>query len=145
MTDTMNELSLTTSRHINAPAKAIYNAWLDPEMLMKFMTPGEGVTVPRSKTDPKVGGGFEIIMLTPDNNELPHTGTYKALDPHSRIVFTWQSNYSPDDSEVTLDFVEKNGGTDVTLTHVKFLNEEARDNHEKGWGLILQTLENALK
>ena len=133
------ELALEVSRVINASKEHLFNAWLDPKMLAQFMTPADGVTVPEAKTDPTPGGRYLIVMRTPDR-DLPHSGTYRAIDPHDRIVFTWESEFSRDDSEVTLTFDEADGGTLVTLRHVRFLDEEKRDNHEKGWGAILEAL-----
>lgn len=139
----MTDLTLTTERKINAAPETVFNAWLDPEMLRRFMHPGEGVTVPSAKSDAKVGGRFEIPMDTGEN-VLLHQGTYLAIDPHERIVFTWESPYSPADSEVTLTFTPEGGGTLLRLTQVRFLSEEMRDNHEKGWGEILAALDSHL-
>ncbi len=45
-----------------------------------------------------------------------------------------------DDSTVTIDFDKVDGGTKVTLNHVRFPNEESRANHEGGWTKILEKL-----
>jgi len=135
----MNELSLNVSRTINAPAEALFNAWLDPEMLARFMIPGEGMSVSKATANPAEGGRFDIIMVAGDQ-EIPHHGIYKIITRHSQLVFTWQSQYSVDDSTVTLDFRAVDGGTEVNLNHVKFHNEEARDNHQNGWASILEKL-----
>lgn len=135
----MTELTLNVSRTINAPAEALFNAWLDPEMLARFMLPGEGMTVPKASTDPVEGGRFDIIMQAGDQ-ELPHAGTYKKINRHSKLVFTWESPMSVDGSTVTLDFKPVEGGTEVNLHQVKFANEETRDNHQGGWSSILSKL-----
>lgn len=139
----MTELSLTIERTIAAPQARVFEAWLDPAMLPKFMLPGEGMSVPRASTDPKVGGAFEIVMAAGET-QMPHTGTYLEIDPHSRLVFTWNGPHSSEDSRVTLTFDSIDGGTRVMLNHVKFPNEESRANHEAGWGNILGALETAL-
>lgn len=139
----MTELSLTIARVIAAPKDRVFQAWLDPKMLTKFMMPGPDMSVPKAETNPVAGGRFDIVMHA-GGNDLPHAGTYKEISPHDRIVFTWESPYSVDDSTVTLDFAEVEGGTEVTLNHVKFANEEVRDNHKGGWTGILATLDSAL-
>lgn len=139
----MTDLTLTTERTIKAPQKKVFDAWLDPEMLQRFMMPASGMTVPRASTDPKTGGRFDIVMQAGEN-EIPHSGTYREINPHDRIVFTWESPYSVEDSTVTLTFSEVADGTHVTLTHVRFPDAEARDNHLGGWNGILETLEAAL-
>ncbi len=136
----MNDLSVVVSRTFPVPAARVFEAWLDPEALAKFMTPGEGVTVPKATTDPVVGGEFEILMNVGDK-VIPHKGFYKEINRHDRLVFTWDSPFSDPDSTVTLDFVEVDGGTEVTLTHVKFSSEKNRDDHKGGWTAILASLE----
>ena len=42
---------------------------------------------------------------------------------------------------MTVALASEAEGTKVTLTHVKFLSEEMRDNHQKGWGEILDALD----
>lgn len=139
----MNDLTLTVVRKINATPAKVFEAWLNPEMLRRFMMPAAGMSVANAVNDPREGGRFEIVMVAGEN-EIPHAGIYREISPHSRIVFTWESPYSVDDSTVTLDFQSIEGGTHVTLTHVRFANEETRDNHKGGWTGILEALESAV-
>ena len=139
----MTELTLTVERTINAPQEDVFNAWLKPETLQKFMTPGPGMSVPRAETDPQAGGRFAIVMQG-EGGEIPHAGTYREISPHDRIVFTWESPYSVDDSTVTLTFDTVAEGTHVVLTHVRFADETARDNHKGGWTSILNALNAAV-
>jgi len=139
----MTDLTLNVSRTINATPEALFNAWLDPEMLARFMAPGPDMTVPHAANDPVVGGRFDIVMKSGDQ-ELPHAGTYKEITRHSRLVFTWESPMSVDSSTVTLTFAPVDGGTEINLHHARFQNEEMRNNHEGGWIAILGKLEVAL-
>lgn len=139
----MTDLTLTVERTIAAPPQAVFDAWLDPAMLARFMIPGPGMTVPQAKTDPREGGRFDIVMEG-GGNEIPHHGIYKEISPHGRLVFTWQSPFSVEDSTVTLTFAPLEGGTHVTLTHVRFVDAETRDNHAGGWTGILAALDTAL-
>lgn len=139
----MTDLTLTTERTIKAPQQAVFDAWLNPELLAQFMRPRADMTVPVCKSDAVQGGNFEILMRVGDN-DIPHSGTYKKIDPHKQIVFTWETSFSADDSTVTLDFAPADGGTHVTLTHVRFPSEESRDNHMAGWSAILSTLDTTL-
>ncbi|MFW6010294.1 MAG: SRPBCC family protein [Gemmatimonadota bacterium] len=144
MTEPKNDLSLTVSRTIEAPVEKVFEAWLDPDMLSRFMTPGDDVTVPSVTVDAVEGGRFEIIMKTGDK-EIPHSGVYETIDRPNRLVFTWESPHSIDGSTVTLEFASIEGGTEVTLTQVKFSSEDSRDGHEKGWTGILAALETTVE
>jgi len=139
----MSDLSLQIDREIKAPVEAVYNAWLNPEMLARFMIPGEGMSVPKSEANPVVGGRFDIVMAAGDQ-ELPHGGEYKTLTPFSLIVFTWESPFSVEGSTVTLKLTPTDSGTHIELIHMKFSDEESRSNHDGGWSSILAALDSAL-
>jgi len=143
MAEAINELELTVSRKIPAPRQKVFDAWLSPPMLAKFMRPGGKDMTSKVTNDPVKGGRFSIIM-TAGGKEIPHAGTYLEIDPHSRLAFTWESPHSLDDSVVTIDFAESEPGvTEVTLHQVKFRSEEARDSHKGGWTAILECVEEA--
>jgi uncharacterized protein YndB with AHSA1/START domain len=134
----MTDLTLSISRTIPAAPKAVYDAWLDPATIARFMAGGADQRVTEARTDPRVGGTFRIVMTS--DKEIAHQGVYKDLVPHSLIRFTWESPYSPADSEVTIKLAPVAGGTEVSLSQVKFLFEAARDGHKGGWTLILERL-----
>lgn len=140
---TMTDLTLTTARTIAAPAERLYAAWLDPAMLRRFMIAKPGATVPEAQADARVGGSFRIVMRQGGADSL-HSGSYLALEPHRRIVFTWHSDHSVEGSTVTVTFTPKDGGTEVVLTQVKFASEGARDGHRAGWTSILAALAEAV-
>jgi hypothetical protein len=98
------------------------------------------MTVPKAESDGRDGSRFSIVMAAGEQ-EIPHAGTYLEVKPHSRIVFTWESPFSVDDSTVTLAFKPAgDGATEVELTHVRFADEESRNNHQGGWTGILEKL-----
>ena len=141
----MTDLSLEITRHIAYPPERVFDAWLDPKMLAKFMIPGAGVTVPDASVDAKIGGRFSIIMRVPNAGDLPHEGEYRIIDRARQLQFTWESPASTaEESIVTLDLTPKDGGTDLCLHHIRFPSEESRDNHNGGWTAILAKLDEAL-
>lgn len=144
MTDTMTELELEIDRHLPYPPERVFDAWLDPAMLAKFMVPCEGGLVPEARSDAREGGEFLVVMQPPGSEGLEHSGTYQVIDRPNRLVFTWVSPYSVDGSTVTLTFRKKDGGTDLTLRQVRFANEDSREGHRAGWTMILDTLAQTL-
>lgn len=136
----MSELTLNLKKVIDAPISDVFDAWLDAETLAKFMMPMPGMPQPKTEADGREGGGFTILMAVGDQ-EIPHKGKYLEVNRPHKLVFTWESPFSPDDSTVTIQLKALNEqSTEIDFTHVKFINEEARDNHEKGWGVIVDTL-----
>ncbi len=141
MNDT-NVPKLTVRREIAAPAQELFDAWLDPESLAAWMRPGCTPSTPLStvKTDPRVGGAFEIIMHTA-SGAIPHTGTYKLIDRPRRLVFTWNSAHAKHiDSLVTVEFRPARGATEIVLTHEKLPSAEAVTAHTQGWSAILELI-----
>lgn len=139
---TLDDLTLTVSRLIPAPRERVFDAWLDPKMMARFMTGMPGTTVPRVETDPRVGGRFLVVMR--DDKDIPHEGVYREIARPERLAFTWESPHSVEGSTVTLAFAEAEGGTLVTLTQVRFFDEARRDGHRAGWSYILDRLAEAV-
>lgn len=137
----MNELSVNIKRTINAPIEKVFDAWLDADMLAKFILPAPGMPAPQVETDAREGGRFTIIMQVGDN-KIPHTGEYLEISRPGKLVFSWESPVSADNSIVTLKFsVVENNKTSIELLHTKFISEQTRDNHESGWANILAKLD----
>ena len=136
----MSKLELTVSKTIPAPRQRVFEAWLDPAVLARFMMPIPGMQAPHVECDPREGGNFLIVMKAGDK-ELPHRGEYREISRHDRLVFTWESEFATPGSSVTLTFEELGPSeTKVTLHHVGFPSNDSRDNHQGGWTQILETL-----
>lgn len=72
-------------------------------------------------------------------------GEYKELIPGKRVVFTWKWDdddaWKDYDSVVSVDFSDRDSGTELKLTHEKLPSEASRDRHTEGWGSVLDRLE----
>ncbi len=137
----MNDLICKLSRVINAPIDKVFDAWLDPQLLSRFMLPMPEMPQPKTEVDGREGGRFTIYMDVGEKI-IPHSGTYLELDRPNRLVFSWESPFSTDGSTVTLEFTAQDKvKTRLELTHVRFIDEETRDNHEIGWSNILAALD----
>lgn len=137
----MSELKLNVSKVIQAPIEKVFDAWLDPKMLAKIMQPMEGMSDAIVTNDASVGSKFSIVMIAGDN-KMPHAGEYLEISRPNKLVFTWETSFSSDNSTVTIDFKAIGASsTQIDLTHVKFPDGEMRDNHLGGWTGILDALE----
>jgi uncharacterized protein YndB with AHSA1/START domain len=132
--------SVVIERLIPAPPRVVFDAWLDPEALQRFMCGGPGVRVTRVECDPRVGGQFLIVMNV-EGHDVPHRGQYLEIERYKRLAFTWRSPYAGEGSRVTLQFAEsRNGETRLTLEHVGLADAETRSKHHGGWSHILTEL-----
>lgn len=136
----MTDLTVNINKTIHAPIEKVFDAWLNPETLTQFILPMPGMPNPQVKTDAREGGNFTIIMQVGED-KIPHTGKYLEINRPEKLVFTWKSPFSTDNSTVTLNFsaVGENK-TNIELTHIRFIDEESRSDHEGGWGNILDKL-----
>jgi uncharacterized protein YndB with AHSA1/START domain len=131
--------TVRVSREIAAPATELFDAWLDPEKLSRWMRPFD-TTRSDVRLDPRVGGEFEIVMHTP-KGAVPHTGSYQEITRPRRIVFTWNSPFAGDrGSLVTVDFNARGGGTEIVITHERLPSEEMVQAHSGGWSSILERI-----
>ena len=137
----MAELSVNISKIIHAPIEKVFDAWLNPETLSKFMRGMPNMAESDVEIDGREGGRFTIIMRL-DDEKIPHTGEYLKISRPDKLVFTWKSQYSVvDNSTVTLDFTKiDDNTTNISLSHLRFIDEEARSGHEEGWSNILDKL-----
>lgn len=140
---------------LNAPR--LYDSWLSvaavgqwmPQALQKMGLPGELQTV---EIDPKVGGEFCFSDLrnSGNGNKLPavHWGIYLELEPHSKIVFTWNAGSEIDrtiapekSSVVTLAIHSLEPGCKVVLEHrMDAAWAEYIPRVEASWRNMLQTI-----
>ena len=146
-TATAENLTLTVSRHIKAAPARVFDAWTDPEQLTRWLFAGNSRLV-SAKNDLRPGGEYALVMTgcaggSGDNGEKVIGGVYKEIKKPSKLVFSWGRIPPGDDGEtiVTIDLVEVQGGTQITLTHEGFATEESRDGHNLGWNGILDSLE----
>jgi uncharacterized protein YndB with AHSA1/START domain len=119
---TMTEVRL--QRTISAPPSRVYRAWLDPDMLRRWLAPGE-MTVKRVEGDERVGGTYRIWQASAEGEDV---GGFEwelvDLVPDERLVFVWRF-VGPDrvvdtalDSRLTVTLREApGGGTELTLVH----------------------------
>jgi len=137
--------AVRVQRTLNATPERVFDAWLDPEALGRFMRPGSEKRSADAVTDPRVGGRFIITMLG-EGNVYPHTGEYLEIDRPHKLVFTWYSKATAmGKSTVTVELKPAAGGkTDLTLTHVG-LPENEMANHNGGWTAIMDLLDGVLR
>jgi uncharacterized protein YndB with AHSA1/START domain len=138
----MTELSVNIEKTINAPIEKVFDAWIDPLIMSRFIMGMPNMPESTVENDPREGGEFTIIMHY-RGEKLPHTGKYLEINRPNKLVFTWASHHSVvDNSTVTLNFTKIDTfKTNVSLSHVRFIDEEARAAHEGGWGCILNKLD----
>ena len=133
-------------RVIKASKQRVFDAWTRPEMIRRWFRPGTD-SVADASMDAHEGGAWRLAMTggcaEPDANGYHVvTGRYTKVDPWDVLQFTWKRAASPEEeSLVTIELKDVAGGTEMKLTHERFLTEESRDRHANGWGSVLGRLQ----
>jgi uncharacterized protein YndB with AHSA1/START domain len=106
------------THHFEVPAERVFDAWLDPELVQKWMSAsGSMKNLQRVEIDARVEGRFSFVDRR-DGGDVDHVGRYLEIDRPRRLRFTWGIiGESVDQSTVTINLVPVNGGCELTLTH----------------------------
>lgn len=144
-TKTQERPSLSIVRKYDAAPGKVWRAITEPEMLKKWMAPSDAFKVPVAEADLRVGGRYHITMNAPDGQVHDVSGVYREIVPNKKLVYTWAWKSTPErQSVVTIELRAAGGGTELTLRHEQFFDEEARNHHEQGWNGCLARLEKAV-
>ena len=139
--------TLTLERVFNASVDKVFDAWTKAEVLAQWFGP-VGFTVVRSDVDCRVEGKYEIVIQSPDNNQIRHFGEYLVVDNNQKLVFTWiLEDQACEGSEgqlattlVELDFVAEGPSTRLILKHEKLPDQKSMDGHQFGWSSSFDSL-----
>ncbi|MCX6020662.1 MAG: SRPBCC domain-containing protein [Chloroflexi bacterium] len=146
---------IVVTRVIDAPRHLVFQAWTNPEHLMRWWAP-IGMTTPYCTVDLRVGGLFHYCMQPEEGERVWGRGIYLEIVEPERIVFTDSfadaegnpvppSHYGmsashPAETVVTVTFAEQDGKTLLTLRHAMSESVEERNGTRQGWIEMLDRL-----
>jgi len=137
--------SLTIVRKLKAAPEKVWRALTQPQALKQWMAPDDAFKISVAETDLRVGGRYHIVMKSPDGEEHDVSGVYREIVANKKLVYSWAWKSTPErESLVTFELRVQDGGTELTLKHEQFADEEARDKHQHGWTGCLARLEKFL-
>jgi uncharacterized protein YndB with AHSA1/START domain len=135
-----NPFQLKLSRVLPAPCEVIFDMWLNPESLRRWMRPGDSDVI-YAELNPVVGGTFRIDMRKNDGQLYVHEGQYLEIRRPAKIVFTWNSTVLGDrSSRVTVEFFKQAENCLMVLLHDLPPDDALVEDHRQGWTTILDLL-----
>ena len=156
MSKTADQTVVRLERRIPATPDKVYRAWVDPELLRRWLNPGD-IRTTRAEIEERVGGHYRIWQSGPDGQAGGFEAEVLEMDPNRRLVFKW-GIVGPErlagpvhDSVLTVTFEEAPGGTTVlTLTHERLESlyaamPEIASQFEAGWADVLDKLPAAIR
>jgi uncharacterized protein YndB with AHSA1/START domain len=121
-----SERELVVTRTFDAPARLVFDAWTQPELLKRWWAPKSmGVSLLSCEADVRVGGRYRFeIGHEASSKTMVFFGRYIEVAPHSRLV--WTNEESDDGAVTTVTFEEKDGKT-LLVMHELYPSKEALD------------------
>ena len=144
----IHEMSFT--RLLDTRADKLFRCWTTPELIKQWFAPRPYAT-PVAEVELRVGGRNNIVMKSPEGQEIPCPGTYLEIVPNRKIVFTdaftgdWIPREGAPFMVAIVTFEPEGEKTRYTAT-VRHWTEEDRARHEQmgfhqGWGQAASQLE----
>ena len=139
--------SVRIVREIAAPARRVYDAWIDPEMLIRWIGP-ERYVASRVEVDPQVGGRAGIWGERDDGSVGIFNWEFVEMVPGERLVldFAFADREEEPDAHrslLTLELREQGPDrTELTLVHERLKPRSPQDaaGVTTGWGQVLGRL-----
>lgn len=152
--------SVEITRIFDAPRALVWQAWTDPQHLMRWWGPAN-FTSPAGTIDLRVGGKYHFCMQAPDGQKFWSTGVYQELVAPERIVYTDSfadergnvvpaSYYGmgddlPLEMTITITFEAVDGKTKMTLRHIGLPPGEISEMTVAGWNSSFDKLVESLR
>ena len=135
-------VSLTVERRLAAAPERVFEAWLDPESLGRWLFATPDGVMERVEVDPRIGGRF-LVAERRGEELAEHHGEYVALDRPRRIAFDFWTSFSEQRTRVTITIEADGEGSLLSLRH-DGVWADYEDRTEKGWAMILGNLAKTL-
>jgi len=127
-----SEREFAVTRTFDAPARLVYDAWTQPELLKLWWAPKSlGMSLLSCEADVRVGGTYRFVFGHDAVETMAFFGRYLEVTPHSRLVWT---NEEGDGGEAitTVTFEEKDGKTLLVLRELYSSKQALDDAIESG-------------
>jgi uncharacterized protein YndB with AHSA1/START domain len=127
---------MQVSRSIDASPEVVFNAWLQPDLIRRWMYRNPTNEITEVKSDGVIGGEFSIVERVGDEL-IDQFGRYVDLQQPHKLVFSLQvPKQFAGESLVTVGIEPAVHGCDVTLTQTGVAPEVT----EHAWRNMLESL-----
>jgi uncharacterized protein YndB with AHSA1/START domain len=141
----VSEFAVTVERVVKAPRAKVYRAWLDPELLARWMGPDD-FSVLVANVDERVGGRHSVEMLDGEGHHHQFESVIEDLVPDERIVLAFRFHPDAEETLLTLTFADTDtdgGGTVLRLEHERITLAPPLDDQsvDAGWSQTIAKLQ----
>lgn len=122
-----SERELVVTRTFNGPARIVFQAWTEPELLKRWWAPKSfGLSFISCEADVRAGGSYRFVFSHPASDRpMEFFGRYVDVTPHSRLV--WTNDEGVEGGAVTTVTFEERGAETLVVMHDLYPSKEALD------------------
>lgn len=132
------------SRTLSATRERVFDAWLDPELVARWLFVGPDSEAPIVQIDPRTGGRFSILDRAVGREDVDHVGEYEAIERPGHLAFTLESpRRFPGVARVAVDLADSGGGCEVTVTQTGVAAAETEASWRRALDLLASVVEAA--
>lgn len=119
-----------------ASPERVFEAWLNPEAIKKWVKPMPTCETEVLKYDPHGTGEFAVHMHI-EGEVYGYRGVFTQIDPPRRLEMTWTWDPTPNEpypeTYLVIEIEPSESGARLTLTHSKVRSLESRNAQSEGW------------
>ena len=131
---------VTVTRKYEASPERVFDAWLDPVAVGRFLFATSEGEMERVEVDPRVGGTFQVDERR-GGQLAQHFGTFLELDRPRLIKFKMATSADETPTTVSIEIESSGTGCRLTLTHAMDPQwADFADQTRRGWTMILDSL-----
>jgi len=121
-----SERELVVTRTFDAPARIVFAAWTQPELLQRWWAPKSfGIVFLACEADVRTGGRYRFVFGHGDSPPMEFFGRYLEVTPPLRLV--WTNEEAGDGGQITTVTFEEQGGKTRVVMHDLYPSKEALD------------------
>ena len=122
-----SERELVVTRTFNAPARIVFEAWTNPELLKRWWAPkSSGVSFISCEADVRAGGTYRFVFgHAASEQPMEFFGRYIEVTPHSRLV--WTNDEGGEGGAVTTVTFEERGAETLVVMRDLYPSKKALD------------------
>lgn len=136
---------------LDAPKETLYRCWTTPELVVRWFAPAPW-SIARAELDVRPGGACNIVMKSPEGEEMPNEGVFLEVVTNQKLVTTdaftagWKPKEGTPFMTAEVTFEDAPGGKTRYRAVARHWNAEAKAQHEQmgfhtGWTQCAKQLE----
>jgi uncharacterized protein YndB with AHSA1/START domain len=146
---TSADRSLRLRRVFEAPREQVFRAFTEPDIVKRWWGP-QGWTITEVEIEPRPGGRVRWVMDGPGGASSDKGGFVEAFVAPElfayQLIFPGRGEETPEGvpqdlvTRVTIEFHDREGMTEIVLTHEGFDDVAMLESYHGGWSTMLDKL-----